>query len=165
VPVGTSQNRFYFCGTFKGLRHIPLRQDASVNHEHILFMHGQVLMAQPVNQFMPIWCLQNIGNSVALFEGLKAQVDGHQMQVMVAKQAPSTATQALEASQDPEVVWPSVDQVPQKKYCVFAGGKAHMVEPLLQSAVAALYVANQVKCHGMIVLDSKHPQHDRLFAV
>jgi hypothetical protein len=136
-----------------------------MNHEHILFIHGQVLMAQPVYQFMPIWGSQNIGYGIPFLEGLNTQMYGHQMQVMVAKQAACTLPQAFETPQDAEVVWPSVDQVPQQKYSVSAGRKAHMGKPLLQSAVAALYIANQVKCHGMIVLDSKHPQHYRFFAV
>jgi len=128
-------------------------------------MHGQVLMAQPVNQIVPIWRLQNILNSVPLLEGLNTQMYSHQMQVVVAKQATRTLPQAFQAPQHPEVVWPSVDQVPQKKHRVLAGRKTHLGEPLPQSAVAALYVANQVKCHGMIVLDSTDPQPCRFFAV
>jgi hypothetical protein len=82
---------------------------------------------------------------------------GQQMQIMVAKQAPRTATQVVQAAQDPKVVWPAVDQVAQQEDGVAAWRKIDFFKPLRQCAVAALYVANQVKCHGMIVIDSSEP--------
>ena len=120
-------------------------------------MHRQMLHTQPINQSVSIWRLQNIVNSVPTFEGLNAEVYGQQMQIMVAKQTPCTATQVVQASQNPKVVWSAVDQVTEQKHSVAAWRKVYLCKPLRQCAVAALYVANQVKCHGMIVIDSSEP--------
>jgi hypothetical protein len=88
---------------------------------------------------------------------LNAKVYGQQMQIMVAKQGPRTAAQVVQASQNTKVVWSTVDQVAQQEYGVAAWRKAYLCKPLRQCAVAALYIANQVKCHGMIVIDSSEP--------
>jgi hypothetical protein len=79
------------------------------------------------------------------------------MQIMVAKQAPRTTAQVVQASQNTKVVWPAVDQVAQQEDGVAAWRKTYMCKPLRQCAVAALYIANQVKCHAMIVIDSSEP--------
>ena len=157
LPVGALQNGLHLFGQREGLRHVPLRQHPRVDHQHAFFMHRQVLHTQPVHQGVAIRGLQNILNRVPTFEGLNAKVYGQQMQIMVAKQAPRTAAQVVQASQNTKVVWPAVDQVAQQEYGVAAWRKANLFQPLRQCAVAALYVANQVKCHGMIVIDSFEP--------
>jgi hypothetical protein len=79
-------------------------------------------------------------------------MEGQQMQIMVAQQALGTVPQGHETPQHAQVVGSAVDQIAQQKQSVSAGRELQFLQQFPQSCVAALHIANQVKCHGKIVL-------------
>ena len=125
-----------------------------MHHQHGSLKQGQGLRAQPMDQWQAVWRLQYIAHGIARFKSPMPQVQGQQVQIMVAQKTLGTVAVALKTPQYSQVVRPAVDQIAQKVQRVATGGKLDKVQQMLQGWVATLHIANQVHCHGMIVFHS-----------
>jgi hypothetical protein len=76
--------------------------------------------------------------------------DGQQMQVVVAQQAVRRTIKGHEPPQYTQRIGAAIDQVAQQIERIPAGRKRDFVQQPRQGFVAALQVADQVKCHVFI---------------
>lgn len=112
---------------------------------------GQGLLAHPVKQRSAVRGIQHRAQRVAPRGLARTVCSGQQVQVVVAQQASDGVTMAHAAAQHGGRVGSPVDEVAQQVDRVAARGKADGVQQAAQRGVAALDVADTVKCHGDLI--------------
>ena len=158
AQFGTAQHRLDLRRQHQRLAERPLRQHARMHHQQVLAADLEVqrhrLLPQPVEQGVAVRRSEHVLDGVFAVRLPHAMRGSQQVQVVVAEQAADRVPMELRASQHSGGGRAAVDQVAEEKHRIAAGRKVDGVEQAAQGAVAALHIADQVKCHVSILTPS-----------
>jgi len=110
-------------------------------------VHGQSLLAQPVDEGRAVGGVEDVVDGVARMRPAHAMRGSEQVQVVVAEQAGGRVAQADQAAQGGQRRWAAVDQVAQQPEAVARGREVEALQQPLQGIAAALQVTDEV-VHG-----------------
>ena len=112
-PILGAKQRLHFFGQTHHLSWRPLWQHARMHHEDAVFPSSQALVTKPIHQFQSVGCIEHVLDGVTALEGFEAEVHRQQMQIVIAQQAGKTRFVCTQATQQADIVWASIHQVPQ----------------------------------------------------
>ena len=150
VPVGAAQHGLHLGRQLQGAGRAPLRQHAGVHHQHAALVQRQRAVAQPIEQRVAVGRRQDVAQRIRAVRPAHALRHHQQVQVVVAQQAGRRIAQRRHAPQHGQRFGTAVDQIAQQHQAVTAGRESDFVEQPAQCGVAALHVADQIKCHVFI---------------
>ena len=150
VPVGAAQHGLHLGRQLQGAGRAPLRQHAGVHHQHAALVQRQRAVAQPIEQRVAVGRGEDVAQRIRAVRPAHALRHHQQVQVVVAQQAGRRIAQRRHAPQHGQRFGTAVDQIAQQHQAVTAGRESDFVEQPAQCGVAALHVADQIKCHVFI---------------
>ena len=118
-----------------------------MHHQAVLLEQSQTLLAQPLDQALPIRRVQHVVQRVVRARRSYTVGHGQQMQVVIAQDAARCVPQVHQTTQHSSRIRPPIHQVAKHIKHVTAGGKTDFAQQLPKGRVTTLDIAHQIVRH------------------
>lgn len=107
----------------------------------------QLLLAQPLEQFLAIRCVEDLAQGIGLLQALDIAPDGQQVQVVIAQHAHQGVAHGIKKAQGFQRLWAAVDQIANQPQAILGRVESDFFKQALQRLQAALQVTDGISRH------------------